>query len=149
MVLALGCDDAPSDTNLLTVGGITALPAAHQLTVRVEQPKGVSTFTNAELRASSGAAPLQVRTAKRGSMHVRYVITTVPSDTVADETFEFALQDGNQYAVSGLRAPANYLTVCFGCTSSKKVPLKGSAQPTTDSLLFYISNAKPCRGCVY
>lgn len=148
-MFTLGCDEAPSDTNLLTIGGITRLPASQQLTVRVEQPKGVFTFTNADLAASTTVAPLQLRTAKRGTMRVRYVVTAAPTDTVADETFEFTLQDGYQYSVSGVRTPPNWLPTCFGCTSTRKAPYKGGAQPTTDSLLFYIRNDKPCRGCVY
>ncbi len=149
LCVLVGCDESPSDTNVLTLGGIARMPSNAQLAVRVEQPNGVATFGAGDFASSAGSTSVQLRTAKRGTMRVQYLVTTVPSDTIANETIEFALQDGNQYAVSGQRVTANYTPICFGCTASKKAPLRGSVLPTTDSLLFYIVNGKPCRGCVY
>jgi hypothetical protein len=145
-----GCDESPSDVDLLVVGGVSNRPANALVTVRVEQPGRLTLVTNAELLAAETTGDaIRVRTKTSGTMRVRYVMTTTPGDTLADVEIPFALQNGNQYGISAFRSPANYVMHCFGCTSITRIPLRGSAQPTTDSLTFYIANARPCRGCVY
>lgn len=154
VLLAVGgliaCDESPSDVDVLELRGVARLPTNAVVTARVEQPGRLTTVSHEALAQSMvDGVPVRVRTKTRGTMRVRYLITTSATDTIADLEIPFDLQPGNQYSVSVFRSPANYVNFCFGCTSQTRIPLRGSAQPTTDSLTFYIVNAKPCRGCVY
>jgi hypothetical protein len=153
VLLFSACNGTDEDTDVLNVNGSIATPAGARVTAIVEQPGRRTVFTHEQITAKNQNGSFvgaRVRVAGRaGSVRVRVIVTTVPSDTIADGEVTLPIDKGNLYSVNIFRQPARMGNTCFGCSGYVTFPFRGSERATTDSLWLYYVARKPCRDCVY
>ncbi len=150
MLILLACSST-DDTDFLTVRGAMRTPVGLQLNARVEQGGRITNLSHADIMRvqSDGQSYARVDVSRSGAMHVVVIAMTSLADTIAIGELEMPLTKGFVYGVTVSREAAGKATFCFGCSGVQKFPLRGSQRNSTDSLWLTMSNAAPCKGCVY